>query len=60
MLNTDRHNPGVKVKMTLEDFLRNNRGINGAGGDLDPARHGPKGTLLGATPSTGDGEELLD
>eukprot|EP01043_Picozoa_sp_COSAG02_P012266 COSAG02_NODE_471_length_21662_cov_70.510040_18_plen_1581_part_00 len=34
MLNTDRHNPMVKKKMELEDFLRNNRGINGDGGDL--------------------------
>eukprot|EP00474_Spongospora_subterranea_P009548 CRZ10006.1 hypothetical protein [Spongospora subterranea] len=28
MLNTDAHNPGVKSKMTLEQFMRNNRGIN--------------------------------
>eukprot|EP01134_Creolimax_fragrantissima_P002486 CFRG2486T1 len=28
MLNTDAHNPNVKRKMTLEDFIRNNRGIN--------------------------------
>lgn len=28
MLNTDLHNPQVKHKMTLPDFLRNNRGIN--------------------------------
>ena len=34
MLNTDRHNPMVKKKMELPDFLRNNRGINGDGGDL--------------------------
>ena len=34
MLNTDRHNPMVKKKMELADFLRNNRGINGDGGDL--------------------------
>ena len=36
MLNTDRHNPMVKNKMELDDFLRNNRGINGDGGDLPP------------------------
>ncbi|KFM23662.1 Brefeldin A-inhibited guanine nucleotide-exchange protein 2 [Auxenochlorella protothecoides] len=36
MLNTDAHNPGVKVKMTRADFLRNNRGIND-GGDLPEA-----------------------
>lgn len=28
MLNTDAHNPGVKSKMTLDQFIRNNRGIN--------------------------------
>ena len=28
ILNTDLHNPGVKNKMTLEGFLRNNEGIN--------------------------------
>ena len=33
MLNTDAHNPMVKNKMSKEDFLRNNRGIND-GGDL--------------------------
>jgi brefeldin A-inhibited guanine nucleotide-exchange protein len=26
MLNTDAHNPNVKKKMSLSDFLRNNRG----------------------------------
>ncbi|KAL3693188.1 hypothetical protein R1sor_006839 [Riccia sorocarpa] len=29
ILNTDLHNPQVKRKMTEEDFIRNNRGING-------------------------------
>ncbi|XP_008233654.1 PREDICTED: ARF guanine-nucleotide exchange factor GNOM-like [Prunus mume] len=33
MLNTDRHNAQVKKKMTEEDFIRNNRHING-GDDL--------------------------
>ena len=28
MLNTDLHNPQVKHKMSLPDFIRNNRGIN--------------------------------
>ncbi|KAG6400469.1 hypothetical protein SASPL_137303 [Salvia splendens] len=28
MLNTDAHNPMVKVKMSAEDFIRNNRGID--------------------------------
>lgn len=28
MLQTDLHNPGIKSKMTKEDFVRNNRGIN--------------------------------
>ncbi|KAL5698166.1 Nucleolar GTP-binding protein 2 [Ranunculus cassubicifolius] len=33
MLNTDQHNPQVKRKMTEEEFIRNNRAING-GKDL--------------------------
>lgn len=33
MLNTDQHNPQVKKKMTEEEFIRNNRNING-GKDL--------------------------
>jgi Sec7-like guanine-nucleotide exchange factor len=33
MLNTDAHNPQVKVRMSKADFLRNNRGIND-GSDL--------------------------
>lgn len=33
MLNTDQHNVQVKKKMTEEDFIRNNRDING-GNDL--------------------------
>eukprot|EP00891_Asterochloris_glomerata_P002829 jgi/Astpho2/2829/e_gw1.00050.8.1_t len=33
MLNTDAHNPQVKVKMSKQEFVRNNRGIND-GGDL--------------------------
>lgn len=33
MLNTDAHNPQVKVRMTKADFLKNNRGIND-GADL--------------------------
>jgi brefeldin A-inhibited guanine nucleotide-exchange protein len=28
MLNTDQHNPQVKKKMTLEEFVKNNRGID--------------------------------
>ena len=28
MLNTDQHNDSIRKKMTLEDFLRNSRGIN--------------------------------
>lgn len=36
MLNTDLHNPQVKHKMSLPDFLRNNRGIND-GQDVDEA-----------------------
>ncbi|KAI0564243.1 Guanine nucleotide exchange factor [Gracilaria domingensis] len=35
MLHTDAHNDTIKNKMTKEDFIRNNRGIND-GGDLDP------------------------
>ena len=33
MLNTDLHNPQVRKKMTVEDFVRNNRGIDD-GADL--------------------------
>ena len=33
MLNTDLHNPAIKNKITKEQFLKNNRGIN-SGGDL--------------------------
>lgn len=33
MLNTDQHNPQVKKKMTEEEFIKNNRAING-GQDL--------------------------
>ncbi|KAL8500114.1 hypothetical protein ACS0TY_019927 [Phlomoides rotata] len=33
MLNTDQHNPQVKKRMTEEDFIKNNRSING-GNDL--------------------------
>ncbi|ORZ35604.1 hypothetical protein BCR44DRAFT_1513085 [Catenaria anguillulae PL171] len=36
MLNTDAHNPAVKRKMSVTDFVRNNRGID-AGGDLPAA-----------------------
>mmetsp|Transcript_25861 Transcript_25861/g.43279 ORF Transcript_25861/g.43279 Transcript_25861/m.43279 type:complete len:1714 (+) Transcript_25861:76-5217(+) len=28
MLNTDAHNPQVRKKMTVEEFIKNNRGIN--------------------------------
>lgn len=28
MLNTDQHNPQVKKRMTKQDFLKNNRGID--------------------------------
>ncbi|KAL6299711.1 hypothetical protein BKA93DRAFT_741894 [Sparassis latifolia] len=33
MLNTDAHNPQVKIRMTRADFIKNNRGIND-GADL--------------------------
>ncbi|RKO99878.1 hypothetical protein CXG81DRAFT_5799, partial [Caulochytrium protostelioides] len=36
MLNTDQHSPQVKHRMTCEDFIKNNRGID-EGKDLDPA-----------------------
>lgn len=35
MLHTDAHNNTIKHKMSKEDFIRNNRGIND-GSDLDP------------------------
>lgn len=28
MLNTDAHNPNVRNRMTVAEFVRNNRGIN--------------------------------
>lgn len=28
LLNTDAHNPQIKIRMTKSDFIRNNRGIN--------------------------------
>ena len=36
MLNTDLHNPSIKPerRMTMESFIRNNRGIGANGGDL--------------------------
>ncbi|KAL1515015.1 hypothetical protein AB1Y20_004083 [Prymnesium parvum] len=36
MLNTDQHNAAVRTKMTLEQFVHNNRKIN-EGADLPPA-----------------------
>mmetsp|Transcript_7450 Transcript_7450/g.21709 ORF Transcript_7450/g.21709 Transcript_7450/m.21709 type:complete len:1742 (-) Transcript_7450:1355-6580(-) len=38
MLNTDLHNPSIKPerRMTIESFIRNNRGIGENGADLDP------------------------
>lgn len=36
MLHTDAHNDTIKNKMSKEEFVKNNRGIND-GGDLDPA-----------------------
>jgi brefeldin A-inhibited guanine nucleotide-exchange protein len=39
MLNTDLHNPNIKPekRMTIESFIRNNRGISVDGGDLPDA-----------------------
>eukprot|EP00590_Aulacoseira_subarctica_P004735 CAMPEP_0172421342 /NCGR_PEP_ID=MMETSP1064-20121228/7590_1 /TAXON_ID=202472 /ORGANISM="Aulacoseira subarctica , Strain CCAP 1002/5" /LENGTH=1266 /DNA_ID=CAMNT_0013161687 /DNA_START=1 /DNA_END=3798 /DNA_ORIENTATION=+ len=39
MLNTDLHNPSIKPekRMTVESFIRNNRGISVDGGDLPDA-----------------------
>ena len=37
MLNTDRHNPEVVNKMTLEQFVSNNRGVGPDGTDLPRA-----------------------
>ena len=36
MLNTDAHNPQVERKMSLNEFIKNNRGINN-GKDFDPS-----------------------
>jgi Sec7-like guanine-nucleotide exchange factor len=35
MLNTDAHNPNIKKKMTEQEFVRTNRGIN-EGQDIVP------------------------
>ena len=35
MLNTDLHNPNIKKKLTVDEFVRNNRGISD-GDDLPP------------------------
>ncbi|KAF7972108.1 hypothetical protein HWV62_18936 [Athelia sp. TMB] len=35
MLNTDQHNPQVQKRMTIDDYKRNLRGVNG-GGDFSP------------------------
>lgn len=38
MLNMDQHNHNAKrlnIPMTLEDYLKNLRGLNGNGGDFD-------------------------
>eukprot|EP01086_Lenisia_limosa_P012434 TRINITY_DN40771_c0_g1_i1.p1 TRINITY_DN40771_c0_g1~~TRINITY_DN40771_c0_g1_i1.p1 ORF type:complete len:394 (-),score=65.15 TRINITY_DN40771_c0_g1_i1:23-1204(-) len=37
MLNTDQHNPNVKRPMTVDEFIRNNRGIDKNGKDLPRA-----------------------
>lgn len=29
MLNTDLHNDNIRTRMTMEQFIRNNRGLNG-------------------------------
>lgn len=34
MLNTDQHNPTIKKRMSVDDFIRNNRGIDD-GRDID-------------------------
>ena len=52
MLNTDRHSPQVKKRMTLEEFVRNNRGING-GADL------PRALLVRIFQSISDNEIRL-
>lgn len=40
LLNTDAHNPQVKKRMTKQDFIKNNRGIND-GADLPEDLLGP-------------------
>jgi hypothetical protein len=36
MLNTDQHNPTIKKRMAVDDFIKNNRGIDD-GRDIDRA-----------------------
>ncbi len=53
MLNTDLHSPQVKQRMTLEEFVRNNRGIDD-GSDLD------RGLLEGIYRDIQEHEIVLD
>ena len=39
MLNTDRHSPNITKRMTVEDFVRNNRGINNGNNLPDEMLH---------------------
>lgn len=67
MLNTDLHNPGVKKKMCLEDFVRNNRGIDGGKdlpqyflGDIFEAIRDDEIRLHGASNQAGDDQVIDD
>eukprot|EP00434_Breviolum_minutum_P042048 symbB.v1.2.037409.t1/scaffold5514.1/size26277/1 len=67
MLNTDLHNPGVKKKMCLEEFVRNNRGIDGGKdlpqyflGDIFEAIRDDEIRLHGAPNQAGDDQVIDD
>lgn len=67
MLNTDLHNPGVKKKMCLEDFVRNNRGIDGGKdlpqyflGDIFEAIRDDEIRLHGSSNQAGDDQVIDD
>eukprot|EP00930_Biecheleria_cincta_P087192 TRINITY_DN7643_c0_g3_i1.p1 TRINITY_DN7643_c0_g3~~TRINITY_DN7643_c0_g3_i1.p1 ORF type:complete len:1562 (-),score=332.89 TRINITY_DN7643_c0_g3_i1:103-4788(-) len=67
MLNTDLHNPGVKKKMSLEEFLRNNRGIDGGKSmpeyflrDIYEAIRDDEIRLHGDAPIDGPADQVID
>ncbi|CAE7506670.1 GBF1 [Symbiodinium sp. CCMP2456] len=67
MLNTDLHNPGVKKKMSFEEFVRNNRGIDSGKDmpayflrDIYEAIRDDEIRLHGDAPPEGGDEQVID